>query len=209
MHLKMWSAKLAAILSSGRWVKIYSPSPCRPCTIICTGSRLGRHHGDVNDLTVPRCHPAYSYGWIQSCTDCLPNFEVTTLRILFWLRHLDGYTCVVECRTVALMERLARSMQPYPDSKVHGANMGPIWGLQDTGGPHVDPMNFAICVCMYNQSDWAIASKNYWFGAVYTVARHYRVVLQFHYSGIQCLMSWLLIKRSRNIINNTCVCLVM
>ena len=32
-----------------------------------------------------------------------------------------------------------------PDSKVHGANMGPIWGCQDPGGPHVGPMNFAIC----------------------------------------------------------------
>ena len=31
-----------------------------------------------------------------------------------------------------------------PDSKVHGANMGSIWGRQDPGGPHVDPMNFAI-----------------------------------------------------------------
>ena len=32
----------------------------------------------------------------------------------------------------------------FPDSKVHGANMGPIWGRQDPGGPHVGPMNFAI-----------------------------------------------------------------
>ena len=32
----------------------------------------------------------------------------------------------------------------YPDSKVHGANMGAIWGRQDPGGPHVGPMNFAI-----------------------------------------------------------------
>ena len=32
----------------------------------------------------------------------------------------------------------------YPDSKVHGANMGPIWGRQDQGGPHVGPTNFAI-----------------------------------------------------------------
>ena len=32
-----------------------------------------------------------------------------------------------------------------PDSKVHGANMGPIWGRLDPGGPHVGPMNFAIC----------------------------------------------------------------
>ena len=31
-----------------------------------------------------------------------------------------------------------------PDSKVHGANMGPIWGRQDPGGPYVGPMNFAI-----------------------------------------------------------------
>ena len=28
-----------------------------------------------------------------------------------------------------------------PDSKVHVANMGPIWGRQDPGGPHVGPMN--------------------------------------------------------------------
>ena len=31
-----------------------------------------------------------------------------------------------------------------PDSKVHGANMGPIWGRQDPIGPHVGPTNFAI-----------------------------------------------------------------
>ena len=31
-----------------------------------------------------------------------------------------------------------------PDSKVYGANMGPIWGRQDPGGPHVGPMNNAI-----------------------------------------------------------------
>ena len=34
----------------------------------------------------------------------------------------------------------------HPDSKVNGANMGPIWGQQDPGGPHVSPMNFAIWV---------------------------------------------------------------
>ena len=30
------------------------------------------------------------------------------------------------------------------DSNVHGANMGPTWGRQDPGGPHVGPMNFAV-----------------------------------------------------------------
>ena len=36
------------------------------------------------------------------------------------------------------------SPQYIADSKVHGANMGLIWGQQDPGGPHVGPMNFAV-----------------------------------------------------------------
>ena len=31
-----------------------------------------------------------------------------------------------------------------PDSKVHGANMGPTWGRQDPGGLHVGHTNRAI-----------------------------------------------------------------
>ena len=31
-----------------------------------------------------------------------------------------------------------------PDSKVHGANMGPTWVLPVPGGPHVGPINLAI-----------------------------------------------------------------
>ena len=31
-----------------------------------------------------------------------------------------------------------------PDSKVHEAYMGPTWGRQDPGGPHVGPVNLAI-----------------------------------------------------------------
>ena len=31
-----------------------------------------------------------------------------------------------------------------PDSKVHGANMGPTEGRQDPGGPHAGPVNLAI-----------------------------------------------------------------
>ena len=45
----------------------------------------------------------------------------------------------------------------FPDSEAHGANMGPIWGWQDTDGPQVDPMNFAIWVVyiksVYNSSN--------------------------------------------------------
>ena len=36
----------------------------------------------------------------------------------------------------------------YPDSKFHGANVGPTWGRQAPGEPHFGPMNFAIWVYM-------------------------------------------------------------
>ena len=36
-----------------------------------------------------------------------------------------------------------------PDSKVSGANMGPIWGRQGPGGPHVGFMNFVIRVIRF------------------------------------------------------------
>ena len=47
---------------------------------------------------------------------------------------------------------IERCIQIIPDSKVHGANMGPILGGQDPGGPHVGPMNVAIWV-------WAVLYK--------------------------------------------------
>ena len=31
-----------------------------------------------------------------------------------------------------------------PDSKFHGANVGPTWGRQDPGGPHVGSTNPVI-----------------------------------------------------------------
>ena len=37
----------------------------------------------------------------------------------------------------------------YPDSEVHGVNMGPIWSQQDPGGPNVRPMNPAIWVAIW------------------------------------------------------------
>ena len=39
-----------------------------------------------------------------------------------------------------------KNINKFPDSKVHGANMGPTWVLSAPDGPHVDPMNLAIWV---------------------------------------------------------------
>ena len=52
----------------------------------------------------------------------------------------------------------------YLNSKVHGANMGLIWGRQVPGGPHVGPMNFAIWVG-HLQTQWQtnFGYKYVWF----------------------------------------------
>ena len=65
-------------------------------------------------------------------------------------------------------------LMSIPDSKVHGANMGPIWDRQDPGGPHVGPMNLAIwdgimalhCVtfCLISDVTWGT-----WPGEIFLV----------------------------------------
>ena len=47
------------------------------------------------------------------------------------------------------------------DSKAYEGNMGPIWGWQDPGGPHVGPMNFAIWVIFVCQQK---KSRDYVYG---------------------------------------------
>ena len=42
------------------------------------------------------------------------------------------------------MLRIADAYNKLPDSKVHGANMGPTWVLSAPDRPHVGPMNRAI-----------------------------------------------------------------
>ena len=55
---------------------------------------------------------------------------------------------------------LAAPHTVFPDSKVHEANMGPIWGRQDPGGPHVGPINFAIWVVSKGPKDLHHKSHN-------------------------------------------------
>ena len=44
------------------------------------------------------------------------------------------------------LEKIMSEPQAFPDSKIHGAKIGPIWGRQDPGGSHVGPINFVIWV---------------------------------------------------------------
>ena len=47
-------------------------------------------------------------------------------------------------RASMLTDASAKLSYTFPDSRAHGANMGPTWILSAPGGPHVDPVNLAI-----------------------------------------------------------------
>ena len=55
------------------------------------------------------------------------------------------------CTTVMTANVAVYGPRDAPNSKAHGANMGPIWGRHDPGGPHVGPMNFAFMGGPLNQ----------------------------------------------------------
>ena len=61
--------------------------------------------------------------------------EVSIMTYIFFYGLLDTWTELLEVPFHYLTY----------DSKVHEANMGPFWGRQDLGGPHVGPMNLVIC----------------------------------------------------------------
>ena len=52
-------------------------------------------------------------------------------------REFSSFSCVLD-------HQRAHQRHNNPDSKIHRANMGAIWGRQDPGGLHVGPKNFAI-----------------------------------------------------------------
>ena len=76
-------------------------------------------------------------------TKCLISF--TTVRcyivVQIWIIHWY-FLCKFD--SVIIVKVLSAILNATPDSKVHGANMGPNWGRQDTGGPHVGAMNLGI-----------------------------------------------------------------
>ena len=78
---------------------------------------------------------------------------------LGWARIgiLDGFRVLPLLSFRWILCWLAFISSDTPDSKVHGANMGPIWGRQDPGGPLVGPMNFAI----WNRTGYAVDHRHH------------------------------------------------
>ena len=61
---------------------------------------------------------------------------------------------VINSSAQSIVMSSPEAKQTNPDSKVHEAYMGPTWGRQDPGGPHVGPMNLVIREVMHNADVW-------------------------------------------------------
>ena len=71
----------------------------------------------------------------------------TNTQVSRWM--CQSGSCLQICRRCDYLKadlpcKMYLPMLQTPDSKVHGANMGPTWVLSAPDGPHVGPMNFAL-----------------------------------------------------------------
>ena len=105
------------------------------------------------------------------------------LRLCFFVIFISWYGNIITqsvciCSGVYSAHCIKDSIVAIPGSKVHGASMGPIWGRQAPGGPHVGPMNFAI-----------------WGFHVQTVVHSLVILLLYHtYASVRPVLCLLLIK---------------
>ena len=91
------------------------------------------------------CRPGSLICVIRGCIIC----KQAIIKGLYGYENVYHKTCIMTLLpsdSISVEQRadVYQEVQYCRDRKVHGANMGPIWGRQDPGGPHVGPMNFAI-----------------------------------------------------------------
>ena len=91
------------------------------------------------------CQKQVSRTWISND---FPHYTVGCNYLSMSYTSADMSLCklYICCRHFSLIWSATLVWYGYPDSNVHGAKMGPIWGRQDPHGPHVGPMNIAIWI---------------------------------------------------------------
>ena len=88
-----------------------------------------------------------------------------------------------------------KNQYDYRDNKVHGANMGPIWGWQDPGGPHVGHVNLALWVLCSGQNFRNIhwPSKKLWINDSLWDFNVRWILSELHIVGVNYIVVYLLI----------------
>ena len=80
--------------------------------------------------------------WHQAITRT--NFDLSSIGYVAFPREQSHSWKYSWHQSVKRVWKLYLWITATPDSKAHGANMGPTWVLSSPGGPHVGSMNLAI-----------------------------------------------------------------
>ena len=81
------------------------------------------------------CSMYIKYCWLHNYPKWLFLLTKLSTELRAWIsNHIQYFSCCLQLSSIT-----------YPESKVHGANMGPIWGRQDPGGPYVCPCWPYVC----------------------------------------------------------------
>ena len=86
--------------------------------------------------------PSISYIWLLlTNTDIFVFITAfyTTIQYTPWCLSMVGYLKSYFL-VYLIMQNFSKALKRYPDSKVHGANMGPTWGLPGSCRPQMGPV---------------------------------------------------------------------
>ena len=120
------------------WCRLYAVD--KWC--VSKNDRLTSVDVHIDMTTVIECRkPVYRAAW---------RSRLRAVRTRSWNASSQAYSLISWNKQSNMIQRIYHT---FPDSKIHGANVGLTWGQQDPGGPHVGHMNLAIRV-MHNR---------YWF----------------------------------------------
>ena len=115
---------------------------------------------------------------LELVTRCPPRKKSSLRCLVSNRRHV--YYCLNDADPTRLCNEVDWCWEwMSTDSKVHGANMGPIWGRQDPGGPHVGPMNLAIWEMTITINKHSAYCTNWdmidWSGSLHYVYKTFRI----------------------------------
>ena len=101
----------------------------------------------------------YKIGCVCVTFRCFSGVSyIILVKSLCQIKHHKSNQCEETClkKVHSVTSAASKSIMcqsVYPESKVHGTNMGPTWILSARDGPHIGPMNLAIStVAGYSQA---------------------------------------------------------
>ena len=100
-------------------------------------------HHDTYDWLLNAC-----LGWSSNCQFFLLS-KLGNCEFWFCVSAICSHIVSIHMISTTHNALTMKLCHICPESKVHGANIGPTWVLSAPDGPHVSPRNLVIRVCIY------------------------------------------------------------